>query len=69
MLTESSAKVPVHGRDGGQAIEGGADVADFAAVEAARPQSEGLGPMEVVVTFEGYLGHYRPTEQSEGDAG
>jgi hypothetical protein len=56
----------VNERDAGQAIETGADVSYFVAIEAVRPHVEGLGPIEVLATFVGDLGHLcRPSRSRE----
>ena len=67
LLTESGMKMARNERDEGQAIETGADVTDFVAIEAMRTQvEEGLGSMEVLATFVGDLGHLcRPSRSRE----
>ena len=68
LLTESGMKMAVNERDEGQAIETGADVTDFVAIEAMRTQVE--------EGSYGGIGHIRgrpwtlmQTEQIEGEVG
>ena len=66
--TKSSVQLSVNERDGARVIGLRAHVTDFVAIESIRPQmAEEFDFKEMVTAFVGDYGHYRQTEQVEGE--